>query len=330
MIILYQIVDNNVKRVKYKTSEGQFPDDVVWIDLMNPSSIEKSFLQSELGVNIQSRNALDKTEVSNPFYNEGGAYYMTVTTLCRNEEGYLDGTPLTFILKNKFIISLRYTQPTFFPICEASLMKRPDLCIQPEVILGEIINSAVNSLAEILEVTGNKLDRLLNHVFENPYGSKTVRHSADYYGDTIKNIGRIGNVISKNRESIMSFNRLLIFYNQIETPNLLASREHRQRFHHLASEVHSLSSYATFISQRHMFLLDATLGLLDVEQNKIIKVFTVAAAAFMPPTMIASIYGMNFDNMPELHWKYSYPIALAVIILSAIFPYIYFKMKKWL
>jgi len=329
MIIIYSVIDKAVKRVKLKAG-AVIPSDAVWIDVMNPSAEEKKQIQDQLNVNIQSRNALDKTEVSNPFYNEDSAYYMTVTTLCHNNEGYLDGTPLTFILKDNHLITLRYTQPIFFLNCEASLMRRPELCSKPEVILGEIIHSSVNSIADLLEITGNELDNLLNNVFENPYKSKVKRHTADYYGDAIQNIGRVGNVISKNRESLLSFNRLLIFYNQIENTPHITKREHRQRFHHLASEVHSLGSYATFISQRHVFLLEATLGLLGVEQNKIIKVFTVAAAAFMPPTMIASIYGMNFDNMPELHWEYSYPIALGLIFLSAIFPYIYFKIKKWL
>lgn len=329
MIIVYTIANNAVECVKLKPG-GIIPHDAVWIDVMDPSSKEKDLLNEQLNVQIQSRNALDKTEVSNPFYNEDEAYYMTVTTLYNNKDGYLDGTPLTFILKDQYIITLRYNQPTFFANCEGAVMRRPELSSKPEVVLGEIIHSSVNAIADMLEITGNKLDKLLNGVFENPYSSKSKRHSADYYGDAIQEIGRIGNVISKNRESLLSFNRLLLFYNQIENTPHMAAREHRQRFHHLASEVHSLSSYATFISQRHVFLLDATLGLLGVEQNKIIKVFTVAAAAFMPPTMIASIYGMNFDNMPELHWEYSYPIALAVITLSAIFPYIYFKIKRWL
>lgn len=329
MIVIYSVIDGVVKRSKLKAG-GTIPHEAVWIDLMNPSAEEKKLVHDQLNVNIQSRNALDKTEVSNPFYNEDDAYYMTVTTLYHNNEGYLDGTPLTCILKDECIITLRYSQPIFFANCETGLMRRPELCSKPEVILGEIIHSSVNAIADLLESTGNDLDSLLNSVFENPYNNKNKRHSADYYGNAIQSIGRIGNVISKNRESLLSFNRLLIFYNQIENTPHITKREHRQRFHHLASEVHSLGSYATFISQRHVFLLDATLGLLGVEQNKIIKVFTVAAAVFMPPTMIASIYGMNFDKMPELHWDYSYPIALGFIVLSAILPYIYFRIKRWL
>jgi magnesium transporter len=332
MIITYSSNSKSeIKREKVKKPDS-IPSDAVWIDVMNPTEAEKKLLHDSFGVNIQSRNALDKTEVSNPFYNEDSAYYMTVTTIYYSKEGYLDGTPLTFILKDNRIITLRYTEPLFFTNCEAALRRKPELCQGPEYILGEIIHSLVNTIADLLETTGNNLDQLLNSVFENPYkyNFKNKRHSADYYEKTIQTIGNVGNVISKNRESLLSINRLLIFYNQIDHAQGMTKREHRQQFDHLASEVHSLGGYAAFISQRHMFLLDATLGLLGVEQNKIIKVFTVAAAVFMPPTMIASIYGMNFDNMPELHWEYSYPIALGLIVLSAILPYIYFKIKNLL
>ena len=332
MIITYSIISKSeVKREKLKAGSS-IPSSAVWIDVMNPTEEEKKLLHRTFEVDIQSRNALDKTEVSHPFYNENGACYMTVTTLYHNNDGYLDGTPLTCILKDNIVITLRYTQPLFFNNCEASLIRKPELCERPESILGEIINSSVNTIADLLETTGNNLDNLLNSVFENPYKykSKNKRNSADYYEKTIQTIGREGNVISKNRESLLSISRLLIFYNQTDVSDNITKREHRKQFHHLASEVHSLGGYATFISQRHMFLLDATLGLLGVEQNKIIKVFTVAAAVFMPPTMIASIYGMNFDNMPELHFSYSYPIALGFILLSAILPYIYFKIKNLL
>ena len=120
----------------------------------------KKLLHDSFGVNIQSRNALDKTEVSNPFYNEDSAYYMTVTTIYYSKEGYLDGTPLTFILKDNRIITLRYTEPLFFTNCEAALRRKPELCQGPEYILGEIIHSLVNTIADLLETTGNNLDQL--------------------------------------------------------------------------------------------------------------------------------------------------------------------------
>jgi magnesium transporter len=106
----------------------------------------------------------------------------------------------------------------------------------------------------------------------------------------------------------------------------MQKKEQRNKFKNLFREVHSLNEYVNFLSQRNSFLLDATLGMISVEQNKIIKVFTVAAAVFMPPTLIASIYGMNFAKMPELSWDLGYPMAIVMMLISAILPYLYFRL----
>ena len=123
---------------------------------------------------------------------------------------------------------------------------------------------------------------------------------------------------------------MTIYFSQIDNARYMNKKDSRLRIKHISRQISSLSEYANFLSQRSSFLLDATLGMISVEQNIIIKVFTVAAAVFMPPTLIASIYGMNFDSMPELHLRFGYPMMLLLIIISAILPYLYFKKKGWL
>ena len=145
----------------------------------------------------------------------------------------------------------------------------------------------------------------------------------------LRAIGREGEITSKARESAHSLGRLLTFL-------IHAANERKEvkplqaRIRTAARDVTSLTDHATFLSGKIVFLLDATLGSINIQQNDIIKIFSVAAVVFLPPTLIASIYGMNFRHMPELEWWYAYPLALALMVVAAIVPYLYFKRRGWL
>jgi magnesium transporter len=115
-----------------------------------------------------------------------------------------------------------------------------------------------------------------------------------------------------------------------QAASIALPNDQRARFRTLSRDILSLSDHASFIANKLTFMLEATLGLINIEQNNIIKIFSVAAVVFLPPTLIASIYGMNFEHMPELRWMLGYPFALLVMVVSAILPYVYFKRRGWL
>ena len=167
--------------------------------------------------------------------------------------------------------------------------------------------------------------------------SLTVREAGQKGGETVKRkygpefyeqIGRKGDMLTMARESLLTIVRLTSFHQA--SGNSKQARDLRQELKILQRDASALSDHASFLSNKINFLLDATLGLINLEQNQIIKIFSVAAVVFLPPTLVASIYGMNYDIMPELHWSYGYPFALGLMILSAIFPYLFFKRKGWL
>jgi magnesium transporter len=147
---------------------------------------------------------------------------------------------------------------------------------------------------------------------------------------TLEQIGRNGDFLTKLRESLVSVNRLLTYHSAVEAEDKKATKEARARIKTLHRDVVALSDQSAFLSQKINFLLDATLGLINLEQTQIIKIFSVAATVFLPPTLVASIYGMNFDYMPELRWAYGYPIAVIAMLLSAALPYVWFKRRGWL
>lgn len=329
MIIVYVIDEKNgISEIELSVG-GLVPDGIIWIDMLSPSREEENFINSTLNIDIPTREEMGLIEVMSPFYNDKGLYYMTVTTVNQNQNGYLDSVALTFIFTTNCLVTVRYDSISSLRTLPVLISKNYEISKTQDSLLITIVELITNSIADILEKAGNKLDDLLQIVFEAPAPSRRAR-STDYYDEIIAKIGRYGNLVSKNRESLVSINRLIIYYSQIENYKASSKKEHRLRLRNLTREIQSLSEYANFLSQRNSFLLDATLGMLSVEQNTIIKVFTVAAAVFMPPTLIASIYGMNFSYMPELNWIIGYPFAIILIIISAILPYWLFKRKKWL
>jgi magnesium transporter len=326
---------------------GTIPKGAIWIDLFDPSLEEEKMVEKAFKIDAPTREEMDKFEVISPFYKEGESYYMTITTLNKLENKNVDGSAVVFILHPKCLITLRYSKFKAFTYFSSRMMRSPDMGSTPESVLEGLVESIVHSLADVLERTGNEIDKLLIEVFDQPSDiraqtqkgrkksapqatSEEQDRSGLYYTNVIKNVGRTGNLVSKIRESLVSIHRMLIFFGQIDDDHFLAKKEYRMRFRNLTREMHSLTEYANFLSQRNSFLLDATLGMINVQQNMIIKVFTVAAAVFLPPTLIASIYGMNFRQMPELNWAFGYPMALVIIICSAIVPYAFFKRKGWL
>ena len=343
MIIAYTL-SKDKKLDKVEMNEGDsIPEGTVWLDMFEPTLEEEKTIERELKIDIPTREEMDKIEVLSPFYKEDDAYYMTVTAIHKIDKEYPEGTAIIFILHKDCLLTLRYTRPKAFTYFTSRFMRNPKRYHSPEVILEGLLESLIHSIADVLEKTGNEIDQLLIDVFEKPADiakysrnlktkKKTLFEYEDkvegnYYTSLIKRVGRTGNLISKIRESLVSINRMFIFFGQIEESQFISKKEHRARFRNLIREIHSITEYANFLSQRNSFLLDATLGMLNVEQNMIIKVFTVAAAVFLPPTLIASIYGMNFIHMPETSWLFGYPFALVLIVLSAILPYHYFKRK---
>ena len=198
-----------------------------------------------------------------------------------------------------------------------------------------LVEAIIDRAADALERIGDEVDAISREVFRNK--SPSVSKKTHNLQSLIEQIGRKGDLLTKIRESLVSIARLVAYHSAIESSGRVldatrrkSPKEIRQRIKLIQRDATSLGDHAIFLSGKINFLLDATLGLINLEQNQIIKIFSVAAVVFLPPTLVASIYGMNFDFMPELHWLPGYPLALALMVLSAVVPYLYFKQRGWL
>ncbi|MDR3491114.1 MAG: magnesium/cobalt transporter CorA [Gammaproteobacteria bacterium] len=306
--------------------EQNNPETALWIDLLSPTKQEENELEKSLGLKIPTREEMSEIELSSRLYKEDDTLFMTATMLAQSDSNEPKYDAVTFILTEKQLITIRYIEPQAFRLFISHVRKKLQTYTQPASLLIECLDATVDRLADILEIIGHRLDTYSKVIFDPSYEVDPTK-KLDYQ-QLLQQTGANGDLNSKTRESLVSFNRLITYLIQ-NIGNKLDSDAH-QHLTTLSKDISSLSDHANFLSSKINFLLDATLGMVSIEQNKIIKIFSVAAVIFLPPTLIASIYGMNFHFMPELSWKGGYFFAIFLMLLSAWLPYKYFKRRKWL
>ena len=301
-------------------------DKLVWIDLVNPTNAEENDLEKRLGIDIPTKEEMEEIEISSRLYSEDGASFMTATLPAQADDDDPQMHPVTFVLAGEQLITVRYHEPRAFQTFAIRAEKVPMGCETGEGVLVALLEAIVDRLADILERAGREIDGISRDVFRHK-GAKPTK-SQDFQ-KVLEAIGRKGDLTSKIRDSLVTLERLIGFLGQ-RTMKRKSGKDLRERIKTLSRDVRSLADHASFLSQKITFLLDATLGMINIEQNAIIKIFSVAAVVFLPPTLVASSYGMNFKYMPELEWLLGYPWAIGLMIISAIIPYLYFKRRGWL
>ena len=306
-------------------ADGEVPDRAVWIDLYSPTLAEDKLVERALGIAVPTREEMHEIEITSRLYVEGGARYMTATLMCHSDTEVPRTTPVTFILSGRRLVTVRYDEPKPFAIVGAKLARLCPTNVTGETVLMELLDAVIDRAADILERIGNDVDAISQEILESK-GGMSRGHS---FKEILKSIGRRGDHTSKARESLVSIGRLLL-YLAAEADTMKWAKDQRAAIKGMQRDVQSLSDHATYLAQKISFLLDAMLGVVSLKQNNIIKIFSVAAVVFMPPTLIASIYGMNFKHMPELDWDFGYPTALILMLLAAVLPYFFFKWMKWL
>jgi len=302
-----------------------FPDEFLWADLYEPTVEEEKAVESLLTVDVPTRDEMKEIETSNRLYEEDGAVYMTATVGSKLDSEKPESSAITFILADNRLITNRYVDPTPVRRFMTHVERSPAACTSSATLLSGLLEAFTERIADILERVQLDLDAVSLTIF--PRSEGTAPNNRDLHA-MIQKIGASGDLISKSRESLVSFQRLLTYVQQAS--NVTLSQDQRGRFKSTLRDVQSLSDHASFLGGKVQFLLDAVLGFINLEQNNIIKICSVVAVMFLPPTLIASIYGMNFHFMPELDKHWGYPLALVAMVASAIIPFLYFRRRGWL
>lgn len=296
----------------------------LWIDVFDPTESEEKWLEEQFCLDVPTRAEAEKKEVMGQFYEENGNIYLTATLVSRTDEQHPETDAVIFILTNSCLITVRHSAPKAFLLYAQKLERVTPCPDKPSLVLEGLIDTINGRLADVMQSIGSSLDEISNKIFSDI--AKAVSDKEFYVW--LRQVGRTGDLVMKIRESLNSLTRTLNAYGAFVRAH--EDQATQNRVSAIQRDIRALTDTAGSLSQEITFLANTIMGLLTMQQNAIIKIFSVAAVMLLPPTLVASIYGMNFEFMPELHWHYGYPLALALMALSAIASYVYFRLKRWL
>jgi magnesium transporter len=292
------------------------PDDAIWIDLFQPTREEELAVETALGIALPTREEMAEIEPSSRLYQKDGATYMTASLLARREDRRADA-PVTFVLSRGRLVTIRYDELRAFTLFAE---RAPALAVETGTeTFFHLLDAVVERLADLLESSDAEVESVSEAIFRRPKGAQ--------FEALLTDLARAQSLTSKARTSLVSLARVFSF--SALAPEIAGDPKCQTHLRTLQRDGQSLTEHAGFQANHIQFLLDAALGLINIEQNGIIKFFSVAAVVLMPPTLVASIYGMNFHNMPELAWPYGYPMALSLMFLSAAGPFLWFRRRGW-
>ena len=306
----------------------RIPDEASWIDLEEPTNDEERLVERCIGVNVPTQDEMAEIEPSSRLYEKNGALYMTVSALRGVDETHPTTTPISFVLAGNRLVTVRYATPKPVRTFENHARRDLELVRDGPTALVRLLDAIIDRLADEIERVSTTMEQLSQEIFQEQQDERRI--PAARLTALLTRIGRTQTLLTKIRYSAVSTVRMLSFFGG---SNLVHDTEQKELRHHvvsLTSDVTSLSEHASFLSDNLTFLLDASLGLISIEQNAAMKLFSWAAVIFLPPTLVAGIFGMNFHHMPELNWRYGYPFSLVLMLVTAIGPYLYFKKRGWI
>ncbi len=326
-MLAFYVSENGVLVEKEKSDIDRHGYPVIWVDILDITVDEEQLIEQMFGIDVPTREEMALVELSSRLYIEGNAVFATATMLSNTGTADIEQNPVTFVLTKGSLLTLRYSDPTSFRLFTSRLGNIVGDHADGAGVLCMLLETITDRLAEILTQTGHRLDSMTKSLFFD-VTEETQKAKQRDLEELMRLIGVNGDLTSKVAESLHSFARMIGFLRQL--PLYSAQAEQQAKLTALAADITALVEHVNFLSNKVAFLLDATLGMLSIQQNAIIKIFSVAAVIFLPPTLVASIYGMNFDFMPELHARFGYPLALLCMVVSAIVPYAFFRRKGWL
>lgn len=328
MLTAYKVSERGLEEL---ATAGEAPPEAAWLDLVQPTSDEDRLAERFLAATLPSREETEEIEFSSRFYAEDGAVFLTASLLTGVERHEPALSPLTIVVAGDRIATVRYDDLRAMRQFVARAMKPGNGCSSTAAVFLGLIESIIDRTADVLERLSQDVDRINKEVFKRP--AEDISRQNVQWGrrleDMITAIGVQGDLAAKARESLSSLERL-IQYAGLALPLVNAKGSSRQRLKLAARDVKSLEDHVEFLSTKITFLLDATLGLINVQQNEVIRILTVATTVFFPPTLLGTMWGMNFHWMPELSLPFGYPIAILLMCASAVLPYLYFKRRGWL
>lgn len=312
--------DGGLHEVDESDPDWTLPSDTAWVDLANPTRAEEVAAEKALGVQLPTREEMAEIEVSSRLYQEDGAHFMTAFVLVGADGEDPALAPITFVLADGKLATIRYVEPRAFVAYIAQATRDVDFCTGGTSAFLGLLDAVVDRLADILETASADVDKISGEIFS--------RDRKGAFKPILRRLGRSQAITAKARGSLVSLARLVSFASLAE--EIASLRDNRERLRSLQRDIQSLTDHSAYLTENLTFLLDSATALINTDQNEIMKVFSVWAVVLMPPTLIGSIYGMNFEHMPELRWVGGYPLALAAMVGAMVVALWWFRRKGWL
>jgi magnesium transporter len=322
MIIVYSRTDGLFETMPW-TAGDPFPIGAIWVDAENPTEDEIYELQMTLGIPLPTKEERERNITLSRMFKADGVSFMNAAVITKALGPYPELSVVRFILTENTLLSVRDIQPTSFENFALRFQNSSkDFDSGPEILQG-LLEEMVLRVAYNSDLVTNDLDRLSHRIFD-PYG---LNENEDIsLQDVLRQLGVAADLNSQVHESLHSLARMVAFFKESQSDNQYLVR----KLDVLSQDIRELGQQSAFLSDKITFQLDATLGMINVEQNLSMKILSIFTMVIMPPTLIGSIYGMNFQFMPELSQPWGYPLALTAMLTSAILPFLYFRKRRWL
>jgi len=327
MITIYVHKDGRLTATQVNAADLDLAElQPVWIDMEHPSEEDIQSVAKRFDIELPSAADMREIETSSRLYHDGAAHVMTASIVYRIESQVPLSAEITFVLMPHVLITLRFSTPRAFALFAGHASDGDIVCDSPESVTIGLIEAIVERQADLIERLQDETEAISKQIFETD-GKEQTR--TKHHAASLKEIGRKSVILSRTRESLVSLGRLLTYFRNLTQAGNVPETI-RQRIKTTHNDVQSIAAHIDHLTSRLTFMMDATIGLVGIEQNQIIKLFSVVAVMLMPPTLIASVYGMNFNHMPELAYVWAYPAVLTAMVVSAVLPFLYFKHKGWL
>ena len=322
MITYLEIGPNNMLMKAQRHSK----ESAVWLDVFQPTPEERQRLLDDYNIVLPLHNEMHQIEFSNRFYYENDALYLSVTVITQAAP-LPESHVITFVLTKNRLFTLRYSNPNPIEIFINQLDVRKNYATDSFSVFLLLLSKIVGSIADVFELIEDQSEDLSLKLVGST-DSLLKNKQSKFLNKTLREINYLQCLLGKCYQSLASLTLLIAFFDEVQQD--MFSKDELAKFQTISQDIDDLTKHGDHLTQKFNFQLQSTLGLINIEQTQIIKIFTVLGMVFMPPTLVASIYGMNFHDIPELSWKYGYEYGLILMLSTALLPYLFFKRKGWI
>ncbi|CAG2130147.1 magnesium/cobalt transporter CorA [Cupriavidus sp. WKF15] len=291
----------------------------IWIDVVSPDDEELAWIKEAYGVALPELEDLGDLEASARYFEGEDENIHIRTDFLLDEEEASRNVRVAFVLTRDVLFSIHDEDLPVFRLVRLRARMRPGSVRNAKDVLMDLYATDAEYSADSIEEVYERLEEASRRVL-----AENVTDAAA--ADVLETIAREEDLNGRIRRNVMDTRRAVSFLMRSQ----LLSAEQQDEARQILRDIDSIENHTAFLFDKINFLMDATVGFININQNKIIKLFSVVSVALMPPTLIASIYGMNFKIMPELDWAAGYPWAIALMAVSAAIPLVYFRRKGWL